>query len=333
MSIRGRGLLVLLLLVLASFVVGGLSRPWLASMWHKQAAPAAFEWPRFFSRVEIDSSVDGEAQPAYFLAAEPGEAKPLLVSLHVWSGSYASGDALALEAQKHGWNYIHPDFRGPNRSPESCLSDKVLADIDDAIAYALKAGNVDPDHIFVVGFSGGGYATLGAYLRSRHRVRLWQAWAPISDLDAWFWETTARGYDSLARSILGCTASGSSLDAAEARRRSPLYWPVDGGERGRLEIYAGIKDGYSGTVPISHSIQFYNKLTSERGLLAARVPETMMAALLTRAQPSGGQVLGDRAVHFQADAGSVALTIFDGGHEMLADQAFESLLAVFRQSQ
>lgn len=328
-----RQFFILVLLGAVGFVLGGLSRPWLASMWHKQMVPGPFEWPDDFSLVEIAGSVDGKAQPAYFVPAAPGPAKPLLVSLHVWSGSYASGDALALQAMKHGWNYIHPDFRGANRTPENCLSDTVLADIDDAIAYAMKAGNVDPGHVFVVGFSGGGYATLGAYLKSRHRVRLWQAWAPISDLEAWFWETTARGHDSLARSILGCTASGSSLDVAEARRRSPLYWPVDGGERGRLEIYAGIKDGYSGTVPISHSIQFYNKLTSDFDVQASRVPEAIMAALLTRAQASGGQVLGDRPVHFHVDAGSVSLTIFDGGHEMLAEQAFERMLGVLRQSQ
>lgn len=324
-------LVVVVLLVLGALVLGGLLRPWVASAWRGHSGPAAFEWPTAFSRIEIPSSVDGKLQPAYFLAAA-GPAKPLIVSLHVWSGSYASGDALALQAQEHGWNYIHPDFRGPNRSSENCLSEKVLADIDDAIAYALKAGNVDSDHIYVVGFSGGGYAALGAYLRSRHRVRLWQAWAPISDLEAWFWETSARGHDNLARSILGCTASGSRLDVDEARRRSPLFWGLEAAARGRLEIYAGIKDGYSGTVPISHSIHFYNKLMSDFGLPALRISELLTAALLTRAQRAGEGSIGDRAVHIHADAGPVALTVFDGGHEMLADQAFERLLDLWRHS-
>jgi len=132
----------------------------------------SFRWPEEFKVVEIDSSADGAKQKAYFSRASSSTQKPLLVSLHVWSGSYASKDALAAYAKQHDWNYIHPDFRGPNTGPDNCLNDKVLADIDDAIAFGLRMGNVDTQNIFVVGFSGGAYAALGAYARTRHLVKV-----------------------------------------------------------------------------------------------------------------------------------------------------------------
>ncbi|WP_010553442.1 alpha/beta hydrolase family protein [Pseudoalteromonas arctica] len=78
---------------------------------------------------------------------------PLIMSLHTWSGDYQQFDPLASLSLKAGWNYIHPDFRGPNNSTDSCLSDKVISDIDDSIFYVIKNGNVDKDNIFIVGTS------------------------------------------------------------------------------------------------------------------------------------------------------------------------------------
>lgn len=37
-------------------------------------------------------------------------------------------DALAALAAAADWNCIHPDFRGPNISPEACLSDLVVSE-------------------------------------------------------------------------------------------------------------------------------------------------------------------------------------------------------------
>jgi dienelactone hydrolase len=225
----------------------------------------AEKWADEFALVTIRSSADATEQPAYFFKAAPGGApKPLIVSLHTWSGDHAQSDPLAPIAKEAGWNYIHPGFRGPNSTPDACLSEKAMADIDDAIQYAIDNSNTDVDNVFVVGASGGGYATLGSYLRTRHTVRVFIAWVPISDLSAWYHQlpNDNTGY---ARDILTCTSSGDTLDNNVARSRSPLYWDLPEKPNGRLEIYAGIHDGHTGSVPISHSILFYNRMATHSG--------------------------------------------------------------------
>src|SRR5690606_2644791 len=64
--------------------------------------------------------------------------RPLVVSLHTWSGDYRQKDTLIHFCIHRGFHYIHPNFRGPNQNPEAMGSDKVVSDIDDAIDYLLK---------------------------------------------------------------------------------------------------------------------------------------------------------------------------------------------------
>lgn len=330
MSRPGRVALMTLSVGMLAFVLGAWVGPKLMNWARAPAAPPPFDWPAEFSVVDIPSSVDGKVQKAYFLPARPGGRKPLLVSLHVWSGSYASRDPLAFKAKEHGWNYIHPDFRGPNETTENCLSDKVIADIDEAISFALKNGHVDQENVFVVGFSGGGYAVLGAYARSRHRVRLWQAWAPISDLEVWYWQTKARRHDELSNSILRCTGNAQDLNVKAAQARSPLFWPLPDRPPGRMEIFAGLADGHVGTVPISHSIAFFNRLAEGYGESAGVSPDEVMR-LLTRGLPPPGERLGSRLVFLSRETGFASLTVFDGGHEMDNEQAFERLKRISGQ--
>src|SRR5690242_9934830 len=74
------------------------------------AAPvpkASTEWPAGFSIVQIRSTLDESFQAAYFFASQPGVLKPLVVSLHTWSGDYTQSDPLAEMLKNEGWNYIH----------------------------------------------------------------------------------------------------------------------------------------------------------------------------------------------------------------------------------
>ena len=291
-------------------------------------------WPQGFSVVEIESSLDHAKQKAMFRPATAGMKRPLLVSLHVWSGDYSSSDSLAQFADKEDWNYIHPDFRGPNRTPDNCLSAKVVADIDDAIAHGVRAGNVDPDQIFVVGFSGGAYAALGMYARTRHRVRAFLAWAPISDLGAWHDESTSRGNVDLARQVRQCTGSAERLDDEAARLRSPLYWPLPETPKARIEIFAGINDGYTGLVPISHSIRFFNRLAEAYGARGSVVTADEISALLSRGlvpRPDLAEIAG-RTLLFQRDAKFGSLTVFQGGHEMPPAYCFARLQSLVKGS-
>ena len=331
--------LLLSTIAIASFCLGGLAvkyapqiKPYLSALIHRWDALPTPPWPEDFAVVHIPSSADGSLQPAYFFAAPPGVVQPLVVSLHTWNTDYAQNDPLAARARQEGWNYIHPDFRGPNHTKAACLSQQSLADIDDAIQYALDHGAVDGGNIFVVGVSGGGYATLGAYVQSRHRIKAFLAWAPISDLISWFYQSKSRNAD-FAADILQCTSDGMRLDAHEARLRSPLFWDLPAPPRGRLEIYAGINDGYTGTVPISHSVLFFNRLVEHYGYAASRVEASDMAKLLTRGMERGEhlQEMDGHGVLFARQTPLVSLTIFDGGHELLPDYCFKRLKEIAAQ--
>lgn len=284
------------------------------------------KWNDAFSLVHIQSSVNRYRQPAYFVPSPSGIPKPLLLSLHTWSGDYSQFDPLAEMALNADWNYIHPDFRGPNWTKEACLNNQVISDIDDAIQFAIDNGSVDTANIFVAGASGGGHATLGSYLNLSHSVKAFLAWVPISDLIAWYHQSKCRN-TKYAQDILKCTSDGSVLNEDEARRRSPLYWEPPLEPRGRLEIFAGINDGYTGSVPISQSILFFNKLVEHYGYTECKVGENDMIKLLTRGfeTPGTPKKLGDRLVIYEKVTEPVSLIIFDGTHEMLPEYCFSRM--------
>ena len=222
-------------------------------------------WPDECRIVEIRSSADGSVQKARFYASATKTNAPLIVSLHTWSGDYNQEDPLAGEIIQRGWNYIHPDFRGPNIRPEAGGSDLVIADIEEAIDYALRNSEADPADVHIIGVSGGGYATLAAYMKIGYPVRSFNAWAAISDLEAWYDECRSRKL-KYAGDLENVTTGGTHFDATEARRRSPIHmsFPATRRDGACLNIYAGINDGYSGSVSITHSINFFNKIARSK---------------------------------------------------------------------
>jgi len=283
-----------------------------------------------FELDSVQSEVDQKYQPFYYRQAEKPNL-PLVVVLHTWSGDYTqTNNSLAEKIKAKGWNYIHPNFRGPNNYPEACGSELVTTDMDQAIDWALNNLPVNSDSIFVLGASGGGYATLVTYMKSRHRIRGFHAYVPISDLAAWYEESLVRT-PRYAQNILDCTASeDSTLNVAEAKHRSPLYWetPLVKRQDATLHLYAGVHDGYTGSVPITHSINFYNKVLHDAGVRdsTALVDDQTTIRLLTRQRGTeSGKFIGDRSVHLQKSWQNISLTIFEGGHEMLEDIALEML--------
>jgi hypothetical protein len=286
-------------------------------------------WPEGFSEVEIEGSAP-DPQRAWFVAAKDDVAQPLLVSLHTWSGDYTQPDPLADLAAREGWNYIHPDFGGRNDHPAACLSEAAIAGMDDAIDYAIRNGRVDSGRVFVSGWSGGGYAALGLYLKTRHRVHTFLSWVPISDLAAWYRQSLAKGLQ-YASDIAHCTGMDGVFSAQAAMVRSPLHWNIAEAPAARLELYAGINDGHEGSVPISHSIEFFNRMADLLGFSARIIPPATTVGLLTRgldAEGGRGLTIEGRSVIFSQEAGPVSITIFEGGHEMLPGH----VIARIRQS-
>ncbi|MEJ6979463.1 GDSL-type esterase/lipase family protein [Pedobacter sp. P351] len=287
-------------------------------------------WPAGFEVVEIQSSKDASIQKSYFYKTLASKPKPIIVSLHTWSGDYRQKDEVAPICKRMDLNYIHPNFRGANRTDNACSSELALADIDDAISFAIKNANVDISKIYVIGVSGGGYATLSTFMNSRHTIKKFSAWASITSLEAWFHESTILK-NKYAADIFSCTGSKDEFNIENARRKSPLYMntPISKLKDSEVFIFAGIYDGLQGSVPITHSINFYNKLLSD---LSVRdklnyVSLEEKVDLLEHRRPLGvfGKI-GDRKIYLKKKYGNVELTIFEGDHEMLPDYAMNQLL-------
>jgi lysophospholipase L1-like esterase/esterase/lipase len=293
------------------------------------------DWPAECKKVAITPTVDGKVQPSIFYQSTGEKSRPLIVSLHTWSGGYDQKDTLAWQCVKNNYNYIHPNFRGPNNTYEACGSPLVISDIDDAIDFAIQHANVDTNAIHVIGVSGGGYATLLTYMKSRHNISTFSAWASISNIEKWFYESEGRNNKyakDIAQATTGKTFSGKNyyMDAKEAEKRSPMFMPTPVKKRtnSKLYIYEGIHDGYTGSVPITHSLNIYNKIVTDFNSTdkKALVPmEDIMEMLASQnfVAPQKGTIR-NRIIHYKKTfEDKVKLTIFEGGHEMLTDMVLD----------
>jgi hypothetical protein len=285
------------------------------------------QWLDDFALVEIPSSYDGQQQKVYFYSTTQNNKMPLIVSLHPWSSDYSyieTTSSLAQLVKNEDWNYIYPDFRGKNNTPQSCLSEAVIQDIDDAIAYAIMNANVDTTKIVVVGHSGGAFATLGVYLKSSHIIKYCMAWCPISDLEVWYYQSKYMG-TKYWNDIAEVTGSGNVLNGGEARSRSPLYYPPPSppiNDQSCLEIYTGINDGYTGSVPILHSISFYNKMAEYLGHQDGVISDSNIIMLLSRTiKYDTNEYISDRKILYKKSYADIGLFIFDGTHEILPEYA------------
>ena len=280
-------------------------------------------WSDLLDVVEIESSIDGHKQLAYSYQSRSSGPMPLIVSLHTWSNDYSRYDELSEVALRHDFNYIHPDFRGANNHMISCSSPEALADIDDAITYCLNKWNIDPSRIYVVGASGGGHAGCSLYFNTKHKIRAIYAWAPITDLESWYYQCIDRGLKFAADIIKVC---GGEFSPEVARSRSPMYMNVEEPYAIKLHLFAGINDGHEGSVPISHSMLLYNRLCSDLGFSQDQLTSQQIVSFLTRSCMLTGESIGGRGVYLNSELNNLSLTIFDGGHEILT--AFQEELIV-----
>jgi len=285
--------------------------------------PREDNWDAKVSIVAIKSSLDGKNQLAQYYSTRSKIKKLLIISLHSWSGDYKKIDPIHTAIVKEDWNYIHPDFRGPNNNPDACLSELALCDIDDAISYAKENGNVDTEKVIIFGGSGGGMAALAGYLRTEHKLCATLSWAPISDIEAWYNQNNILK-NRYSHDIELVVNGLNKNSIGEMRKRSPFFWEIDHPLNGRLEIYAGINDK---TIPITHSIYFFNKIAINSGYRENIIDNLMIIDLLSKNINNDATVsmLGGRKQIYRNDAPMISLIVFEGGHEILYDFAIQRL--------
>ena len=159
-----------------------------------------------------------------------------------------------------------------------------------------------------------------------HRApKLWagvSAWVPISDLAAWHAECkkASRGYYRNVEAV--CGGPPGPTTEAEYRKRSPLFH-LEAAKGVAIDINAGIHDGHTGSVPVSHSLRAFNVLAKANGHANRQIAEQDIAwVVVNRRVPEPLAAAGERLterrrrkVLFHRTAGPARVTLFEGGHE------------------
>jgi dipeptidyl aminopeptidase/acylaminoacyl peptidase len=277
--------------------------------------------PPGVQEIAVRNTIDGTAEPVWFLPNPGPEPAPLLVHLHSWSARLGEA-SLARECAKRGWTFLSPNFRGPNNRPEACGSRLAIQDVLDAVVHARSTTRVDPRRIYLVGGSGGGHMAL---MMAQAAPELWagvSAWVPIVDLAAWHAFSQQKGsvYHKMLEQSCGGPPGTPATDP-EYRARSPLF-RLARAAGVPIDLQAGIRDGHEGSVPVSHALRAFNALAEANGhpARALRAAEIDFITTQARLPDSLGAENVDepgrkRAVLLRRSAGPVRLTIFDGAHE------------------
>lgn len=102
--------------------------------------------------------------------------------------------------------------------------------------------------------------------------------------------------------------------------------PVKERQKSKLYIYTGIHDGYTVSVPISESLNFYNKVVSDFDSSpgSALIPQEDIIEILSSRhyEANNKDTLGGRTVHYSKRYKDlVEITVFGGSHECLNEIA------------
>ncbi len=206
-----------------------------------------------YKEIEVLSSLDNSLQPSLFFKAEGDEKRPLLVGLHTWSyNRFNQVENMLPYAKKYNFHLLLPEFRGANiptnpNCEKACGSDYAIQDIFDAINYVKSRYSVDEENIFLLGASGGGFASLLCGAKEPKTFKAIGAFVPICDLLAW--KKEAPGYGEQAYICCGNSES-------EMARRSPVTYFKELSQA-NVKIFHGKFDN---VVPFTQSVNLYLKI-------------------------------------------------------------------------
>ncbi|WP_339744252.1 prolyl oligopeptidase family serine peptidase [uncultured Rubinisphaera sp.] len=274
----------------------------------------------------FQSTLDESTQPA--LIWIPPQAKvestPLFIFLHSWSGDYKQNNNVWFaQAVARNWIYLHPNFRGRNDNPAACGSELARQDILDCIQKVIDSTKVDTSRIYLAGSSGGGHMSMLMAGYYPDRFSAVSAWVGISDLAEWHRFHSRGGKPTnYARMIQASTQGvpGQSPEVdAQYMARSPIFHIQNVGDL-PLDLNTGIHDGHTGSVPIVHTLNAFNKIAAEKQapLISPEEIETLNHEKpLTNPQPSDIVPVTEYGtrIYLRRRAGDTRVTVFEGGHE------------------
>jgi hypothetical protein len=117
----------------------------------------------------------------------------------------------------------------------------------------------------------------------------------------------------------GCTGGTPASAANEYKLRSPLPY-LHQAKGLPIDIQAGIQDGHTGSVPVSHSLRAFNEIAAAAGHPEARFSEPDIAHIVSTKQvppdsPAPPVEHRRTRILLRRTAGPARITLFDGGHE------------------
>ena len=279
------------------------------------------------------NALDREQQPLLWWAPPEAESTetPLFVFLHSWSSDYLQDNSKWLrECVRRRWIWLHPNFRGANQSPKACGSKFARQDILDAVDFAVARWKVDRSRIYLAGVSGGGHMSLLMAGWHPDRFSAVSAWVGPTDLAEWHRFHTKNGKPEkyakmIEKSLLGAPGESAAIDS-EYRDRSPVFHLPRVGEL-PVTIWAGVEDGHSGSVPVSHSLRAFNAIAGAHGnplISEDEIRQLGNDRQLAHPLPSDQTSDPDlqRQILLRRTSGNSVVTIFAGGHESIPEAAF-----------
>lgn len=293
------------------------------------------------TEVKIVSSIDGTEQLSRLYFPTTSESKPLLVFLHSWSNGVAQDNSRWLElAKQRGWAFLQPDFRGKNNRPEACGSELARQDILDAVKYLFTQTEIDRSRIYLAGTSGGGHMSMLMASYYPDKFSAVSSWVGISDLQKWHATTQRKAetahYAKELENCIGGPPSSSDAVSYQLKMRSPIFLLAKTADV-PLDINTGIRDGHTGSVPVSQSIEAFNVI-----LRVNQKPEIPFEEIKKWTDTGASdkvytQSIDDtsypRKVLFRSQVNRSRLTIFEGAHEDLPTAGIAFLEAIQRRTE
>ncbi|MFC1677149.1 hypothetical protein ACFL3G_08825 [Planctomycetota bacterium] len=149
------------------------------------------------------------------------------------------------------------------------------------------------------------------------------AWVPVTDLKLWYQQCMKigeTGYaDEVVKSCGGVPGQSPAVDL-EYKKRSPVPF-LNENLKFAIDINAGIRDD---NIPIDHSLNAFNLLVPEKDRISKENISYFVKNIKVPPhfkKPSNDPLYSSKQPLFRKTSGNKRVTIFDGGHEIVARAA------------